>query len=101
MTRFRTPSPLLGLALQTVSLGQINVGAWVKNALAVTHGVVINDHLIKMAHCSTGARYKDEPSTQTQALHANIAALGIYDTLSKSPQIEKLLADYYKEHPAT
>lgn len=65
------------------------------------HGVVINDHLIKMAHCSTGARYKDEPSTQTQALHANIAALGIYDTLSKSPHIEKLLTDYYKEHLAT
>lgn len=65
------------------------------------HGVVISDHLIKMAHCSTGARYKDEPSTQIQALHANLAALGIYDTLSKSPQVEKLLAGYYKEHPIT
>lgn len=65
------------------------------------YGVGISDHLIKTAHCSTGARYKDEPSTQIQALHANLAALGIYDTLSKSPQIEKILANYYKDHPIT
>lgn len=69
------------------------------NMLHETHGVVINDQLIKMAHCATGARYKDEPSTQAQALHANIAALGIYDNLSKSLKVEKLLAAYNTNHP--
>ncbi|MDF3188779.1 HEPN domain-containing protein [Pseudomonas paracarnis] len=63
------------------------------------HGVIINAQLIELAHCSTGARYQDEPSTQNQALHANMAALGIYNALSKSQKVQELLAAYYKNNP--
>ncbi|RZM20966.1 MAG: HEPN domain-containing protein [Pedobacter sp.] len=65
------------------------------------HGVAINPNFIQTAQCTTGARYNDEPSTQKQALHANLAALGIYDTLRQSPQIERLLNDHNKNNPTT
>lgn len=63
------------------------------------HGVGLSEHLIKTAHCSTGVRYKDEPSTKAQALHSNLAALGIYEALSKSSQVEGVLAGYDKNAP--
>lgn len=69
------------------------------NLLHEHHGVLISAQLIQRAHCSTGARYQDEPSTQDQAFQANLAALGVYDALRESPQIQKLLEKYYKENP--
>jgi len=62
-------------------------------------GISINSHLIDMAHCSTGARYQDEPSTEDQAFQANVAALHIFDTLRKSPEIVRLLENYYTKNP--
>lgn len=62
-------------------------------------GISINSHLIKMAHCSTGARYQDEPSTEDQAFQANVAALHIFDTLRKSPEIVRLLENHYTKNP--
>lgn len=63
------------------------------------HGLLINSQLIEMAHCSTGARYQDEPSTEDQAFKANIAALHIIDTLRVSREIVKILEKHYKENP--
>ncbi|MBF8673663.1 HEPN domain-containing protein [Pseudomonas fulva] len=61
--------------------------------------VSINSHLIDMAHCSTGARYQDEPSTENQAFQANVAALHIFDSLRKSQGIVRVLENYYKKNP--
>ncbi|MFP5426594.1 MAG: HEPN domain-containing protein [Gammaproteobacteria bacterium] len=63
------------------------------------HGVSINPQLIQMAHCSTGTRYQDEPSTEDQAFRANVAALNIFDTLKKSPGVKKILENHYKNNP--
>ncbi|WP_210668546.1 HEPN domain-containing protein [Pseudomonas protegens] len=53
--------------------------------------ISINPNLIHSAHCATGARYRDEPSSQEQAFAANVAALGIYSTLKGSPKAAELL----------
>lgn len=63
------------------------------------HGISINSCLIDMAHCSTGARYQDEPSTEDQAFQANVAALHIFDTLRKSSEIVRLLENHYLKNP--
>jgi len=62
------------------------------------HCISINPLLIEMAHCSTGARYKDEPSTEDQAFKANVAALHIIDTLRKSRGTTIILEKYYKDN---
>lgn len=69
------------------------------NILHDEHGILINSHLIDIAHCSTGARYQDEPSTEDQAFQANVAALHIFDTLRKNSQVTKLLESYYTKNP--
>jgi len=63
------------------------------------HGISINSHLINMAHCPTGVRYQDEPSTEAQAFQANVAALQIFDTLRKSPVSARLMKNYYSKNP--
>ena len=62
------------------------------------HEVSINSNLINMAYCSTGVRYQEEPSTEDQAFKANVAALGIFGALRKSPRIINLLDAYYKNN---
>ncbi|WP_339648257.1 HEPN domain-containing protein [Halopseudomonas pelagia] len=58
------------------------------------HGIQINSHVIDIAHCTTGVRYQDEPSTEDQAFHANVAALQIFNTLRESSQATKILSNY-------
>lgn len=62
------------------------------------HGVSISSQLIEMAHCSTGTRYQDEPSTEDQAFRANVAALHIFDTLRNSSGLMKILENHYKNN---
>lgn len=63
--------------------------------------ISINSHLIDMAHCSTGVRYQDEPSTEDQAFHANVAALQIFDTLRENPEVTRILSNYHAKNPLT
>lgn len=59
-----------------------------------TFGLKIHPTLLNNAHCATAARYREEPSTQQQAFQANLAALGIYDTLNNSHIINLAIQDF-------
>lgn len=65
------------------------------------HGVSISSHLIDLAHCATGVRYQDEPSTEDQAFYANVAALGIFNTLRESTEATQILSNYHAQKPMT
>jgi len=56
-----------------------------------TQDVVINSQLLGFAQCSTGVRYQDEKSTETQAFQANVAALSIFDALRQSSRATEIL----------
>lgn len=58
------------------------------------HGISIPSQLVDTAHCSTGTRYLDEPSTENQAFLANVSALEIFDVLRQSLSAEKILRAY-------
>ena len=54
-------------------------------------GMVLNEHLLSIASCSPKVRYGEPPSSQTDALLANHAALEIFERLATSGKTTKLL----------
>ncbi|WNN38512.1 HEPN domain-containing protein [Pseudomonas inefficax] len=65
--------------------------ATLSELIRVKLNIFIDPYLIRSAHCATGARYRDEPSSLEQAFTANVAALGIYSTLKDSPKADEIL----------
>lgn len=62
--------------------------------LSENHGVHIDSEIITPAHCSTGVRYEDIPSTQAEAVSANHAALRSFEAIKNSQGILALMSKY-------
>lgn len=52
--------------------------------LSENYHIHIDNEIITPAHCSTGVRYEDTPSTQAEAVAANHAALRVFDAIKDS-----------------
>lgn len=59
--------------------------------LSENHDIHIDRDIIMPAHCSTGVRYEDIPSTHAEAVAANHAALRTFETIKNSPGIMTLM----------
>ena len=59
--------------------------------LAAETGIDVSSVLLELAACSPKVRYGDEPSTESQALQANHAVLGVLDQLRVSSKAAALL----------
>lgn len=62
------------------------------NKLEKTHAISLDQTIVSLAQCSPAVRYREEPSSENQALRANHAVIGVIEMLSRSPQTERLLA---------
>jgi hypothetical protein len=58
------------------------------------HGVVLSSAVLALAECSPAVRYGEVASTETQALAANHAVLGVLDELRRSSSAAALIAKY-------
>ncbi len=55
------------------------------------HGITLNGALLRSAGCSPAVRYAEEVCTESQAISANHAVLGVLDELRRSTEVAALI----------
>lgn len=89
----KTIKGLLAIGSTTFPTGGANGHnlAHIAKLLDTHHGISLDATLLDLVACSPKVRYAEEPSTESQALAANHAVLGILEQLRESPRIEDIL----------